>query len=218
MGRLLLALQVLYLVHGVERRRQAAVHAQHRVVNDSGEAEAVEDLDAGLPNGGGAVFFEALVVEAVHLRDLPGLVVAANQRHALRIAHLECEQQQEGFDRVVAAVDKVSHEDIVDRGHLTADVEELKQVVELAVDVAHHRGRDGHKVHILLLQKDLPRLCAELLHLLFWDDFALLQRLNLLIHIQYHPSNLARPGARRAAGRRPFAPGYRGSEAVSRPL
>jgi hypothetical protein len=35
-------------------------------------------------------------------------VVAADQRHAVRVAHLEAEEEEEGFERVEAAVDKVA--------------------------------------------------------------------------------------------------------------
>ena len=82
------------------------------------------------------VLLQALIVKAVDLGDLPRLVVAADERHALRVAHLEREQQQEGLDRIKAAVDKVAHEEVVRLGHVATDLEELLQVVELAVDVA----------------------------------------------------------------------------------
>lgn len=48
----------------------------HLAVDDGGEAEVVEDLGAVAPDGDGAVLAQALVVEAVDLRDLTALVVA----------------------------------------------------------------------------------------------------------------------------------------------
>ena len=83
-----------------------------------------------------AVAATHLVVEAVHLCDLPRLVVAADQRDAVGVANLEREQQQEGLDRVEAAVDEIAHEEIVCVGHVAADLEELLQVVKLPVNVA----------------------------------------------------------------------------------
>jgi|NorSeaMetagenome_1021524.scaffolds.fasta_scaffold458887_1 hypothetical protein len=38
---------------------------------------------------GGAMHAETLVVEAVHLRDLPALVVSARQRDAVGVANLQ---------------------------------------------------------------------------------------------------------------------------------
>ena len=64
--------------------RQAA----HLAVDDGGEAEEVEDLGAVAPHGVAAVLPETLLVEAVHLRDLPRLVVASDQRDAVRVTHL----------------------------------------------------------------------------------------------------------------------------------
>ena len=83
-----------------------------------------------------AVLAQALVVEAVHLRDLPRLVVAADERDAVGVAHFECEEQQECLDRVEPAVDEIAHEKVVGVGAVVADEEELLEVVELAVDVA----------------------------------------------------------------------------------
>ena len=60
----------------------------HLSVNDGGEAEEVEDLCAVPPDGDAAVLPETLLVEAVHLRDLAGLVVAADQSDAVRVANL----------------------------------------------------------------------------------------------------------------------------------
>ena len=102
------------------------MHAEHRVVDNSGQAKAVENVHAARPHRRCAILFEALVIKAIDLRDLPGLVVAADERHALGVAHLQREQKQKSLDRVVAAVDKVAHEHVVDRRHLPAHVKELQ--------------------------------------------------------------------------------------------
>ena len=49
---------------------------------------SLKSVTAHLPHGGVAVFLEALIVEAVDLRDLPALVVAADERDSLRETHL----------------------------------------------------------------------------------------------------------------------------------
>ena len=77
------------------------------------------------------------------LRDLARLVVAPDERDAVRVAHLEREQQQERLDAVEAAVDKVAHEEVVRVGHVAAHLEQLLQVVELAVDVPAYLERSA---------------------------------------------------------------------------
>ena len=59
------------LVQGRDLRRQAAVHAQHGLVDERGHGEQVEHLAAVAPGVAVAVLDLALVVEPVHLRYLP---------------------------------------------------------------------------------------------------------------------------------------------------
>lgn len=63
-------------------------------------------------------------------------MVTTNKRNAFRIAHLEREQKQERLDRVEAAIDEVSHENVVGLRAVTADAEQLHEIIELSVDVA----------------------------------------------------------------------------------
>lgn len=51
------------------------MHAKNLAVDDSREGEVVEYFGAVPPDRDGTVFPEALVIEAIHLRDLPRLVV-----------------------------------------------------------------------------------------------------------------------------------------------
>ena len=67
---------------GPPRRRANLVLHKRR------EGQEVEQLGEVLPHAGGAILAQALVVEAVHLRDLPALVVATQDRHPLAEPHL----------------------------------------------------------------------------------------------------------------------------------
>ena len=107
----------------------------HLSVDDGREAEIVEDLGAVPPDGDGAELAEALVVEAVDLRDLARLVVAADERDAVGVADLERQQEQEGLHAVEAPVDEVAHEEVVGVRHVAAHFEQLLEVVELSVNV-----------------------------------------------------------------------------------
>lgn len=62
------------------------MHAQHLAVNERGQRQKVEHLASGFPNRGVAVLLLAFFVEPIHLRDLAGLVVAADQSNTFRVS------------------------------------------------------------------------------------------------------------------------------------
>mmetsp|Transcript_39431 Transcript_39431/g.127608 ORF Transcript_39431/g.127608 Transcript_39431/m.127608 type:complete len:282 (-) Transcript_39431:86-931(-) len=129
---LLLPVDDADLVEGVDGGGEAAVHAEDLVLDQRRERQVVEDLCAVPPDVDRAVLAQALVVKAVHLRDLPRLVVAPQQRDPVRPAGLEQQQQRHRLDRVVAAVDEIAHEDVARLRAGASAVEQLQQVVELA--------------------------------------------------------------------------------------
>jgi hypothetical protein len=49
------------------------------------------------------------------------------------------------------------------------DAEELEQIVELAVDVAHHRHWRRHRVHVLLFRQDLVAEWGVVVHRVEWS-------------------------------------------------
>mmetsp|Transcript_31083 Transcript_31083/g.91139 ORF Transcript_31083/g.91139 Transcript_31083/m.91139 type:complete len:336 (-) Transcript_31083:76-1083(-) len=85
---LLLPVDDADLVEGVDGGGEAAVHAEDLVLDQRRERQVVEDLCAVPPDVDRAVLAQALVIKAVHLRDLPRLVVASDQGDAVRIPHL----------------------------------------------------------------------------------------------------------------------------------
>lgn len=133
------------------------MHAKDTAVDDSSEGEVVEDLAAVAPDVRGAVLALALVEEAVHLRDLPRLVVPPDERDPVGVAHFVGEQQEESLDGVEPAVDEVAcvcavgaceygrrrrkeregrtHEEVVRVRTEPADLEELHHIPELAMNV-----------------------------------------------------------------------------------
>ena len=84
------------------------MHAKHPAVHDRAEREVVKHVAAPPPHVGAAVLALALVVEPVDLGDLPRFVVAADERDAFGVAHLEGEQEQEGLDAVEPSVDEIA--------------------------------------------------------------------------------------------------------------
>lgn len=92
------AVDDLDLVDAVDARAQPAVHAEDLVVDDDGEGEEVEHIGEVVPHIGVAVLAVALGVEAVGLRHAAGLVVAADQVHAGRVAQFKADEEGDGFD------------------------------------------------------------------------------------------------------------------------
>lgn len=85
-GNLLGACDDADLVDGANFGGKAPVYAQDLTVNDGRQHEEIKDLAARLPYGGVAVLVLALFIEAVHLRDLAGLMVAAYEYDAVRVS------------------------------------------------------------------------------------------------------------------------------------
>ena len=107
-GDLLEAVQLLHVVHRVQRRRKARVRAEHSVLDRRAQRQRVEELREGLPDARVAVLAQALIIKSIDLRDLPAFVVAADHRHAPRVPRLQQHHQRRALERVVAPVDVVA--------------------------------------------------------------------------------------------------------------
>jgi len=154
------------------------VQTEDLVVDEGRQRQEVEQVCEVLPHVGVAVLAQALIVEAVNLRDLARLVVAAQDSDAAGIADLERDQQSHGLDGEVAAVNVVAHEEVVGVRVGASDLEQLHQVVELAVDVAAYRHRALYWLNIALVLQHFPRLLAQSAHLVLGQLLARHQTLN----------------------------------------
>ena len=132
------------------------MHAENFAVDDGCQREKVEHLAAVLPHSGGPVLVQTLLVEAVHLCDLPGLVVAPYEGDFGGVLYLETHQKCERLETIVTPVHIVAEEDVI---HLVWEparrAEELQQVVELPVDVAADGYRGPHGLDVGLLHQEL---------------------------------------------------------------
>lgn len=66
------------LVDGADLRRQSTVYTEYFAIDDGCQDQEVKDLATCLPYASVAVFLLAFFVEAIHLRNLTGLVVSAD--------------------------------------------------------------------------------------------------------------------------------------------
>lgn len=184
----LLSIDCANLVEGLDAGGKAAVDAEDSVVDDGGEGDVIEDVGAVLPHVDASVFPQALVVKAVHLRDLPALVIAPYEEDPIGVSDFECQEQEERLHAVKPSVDKISQEQVVCPRTIPSHIEQFLQVIELPVYVAADCHGRLDALDIRLLNKDLHRFPAERLHLRLPWRLATPKPL-------YHSVKVERPGA-----------------------
>lgn len=118
-----------HLVDGVDGRAETTVHAENIVVDDSREAQVIENLSAIAPHVHTAVLAQAFVVKTVDLRDLTTLVIAPDQGDPLRVPHFQGKEEQEGLDGVVSSVHEVAKEEVIPLWAVPAHFEQLPGIV-----------------------------------------------------------------------------------------
>ena len=161
---------LLYFLEGLQVGTQPPVHAQDLGLHQGGDGDAVEAADEPLVQPV-AVPPLALVVEAVDLVHVLALVVAPQQEEVVGVLQLEGEQQADRLDGLLAPVDVVPQEQVVALRRGPADVEQVAQVAELAVDVAHYLDGRPELQQAALPQEGGPAFRDEV------ADFGLRQQL-----------------------------------------
>lgn len=128
----------------MELRAQPSVDAEELLVHNSSQGQRAERLHAGLVDGLG-IFMPALQLEGEVIRKVAALVVPAQQPEGLGVVYLEGPEVQDALDAEVSPVNVVAEEEVPRLGGVATDLEELHQIVVLAVDVA--ADGDG-RVHL----------------------------------------------------------------------
>ena len=105
--------------------------AEDFTFNNCTYSQVIEYFCAILPWVSISIFADGLIVEAVNRCDLSCLVITTEKSDVTWPFQLEAEKQLECFNRVVATINKVAHEDIASIRNLSSFFEELEQVVEL---------------------------------------------------------------------------------------
>jgi len=122
------------LLHRVQIWTQTTMHGENLLVNDRGNREAVEAIRECLPQLN-VVPTLALIIKSVDPIDRGAFVVASQDEEVLRILDLVGQKEADGFQRLLAAVDVVSKEEVVGLGREAAILKEPKEIIVLAVDV-----------------------------------------------------------------------------------
>jgi len=166
------------VVQGVDAGREAAVQTEDLAVHQRREGKVIKQVGEIFPHVGVSIFPQALIIETIDLGDLTALMVAAKNGDATTESHLECDKERDSLDAVVSSVNIVPHEQVISIWRLATDLEELHEVVELAVDVTTHRHRTLDALHVALLAQDLLGLLTQNLDLVLGQLLALHQLLD----------------------------------------
>jgi hypothetical protein len=151
MGQLHSAFKQADLIKGLDVWGKACMHAKDLAFNNSCNTEVVKDVRAILPRVSIAVFSDSFIVKTIGGRDLSRFVVASEKSNSIWVLKLEAHKVLKCLERMIAAVDVISHEDVGSVGNLPALVEKLEEVIELAVDVAADGGRRTDGLHVAFL-------------------------------------------------------------------
>ena len=82
-------------------------------------------------------------------------LIPSENGDAVLVADLHGHQERHGLDRVVPAVDVVSHEEVVGVWRVAPNPEELLQIMKLPMDVTTHSHGALDTLHIRLGLKNL---------------------------------------------------------------
>ena len=88
------------------------------------------------------------------MSDLSAFVVSSKDSKSILKADLESDEESDSLDGVVAAIDVVTHEEVVGVGRLTTNLKELSQVVELTVNVTADRDWSTDLLDVRLVNED----------------------------------------------------------------
>jgi len=134
--------------------------AQELLVHNRRQRQATERLHAGLVDGL-RVLVLALQLESEVVGQVATLMVAAQQPQRVGVVDLERPEVENAFDAEVAAVDVVAQEEIPRLGRVAADLEQLHQVVVLAVHVTAHCDGGIHLEQVGLLAQQFGTLADD---------------------------------------------------------
>eukprot|EP00931_Biecheleriopsis_adriatica_P032421 TRINITY_DN18918_c0_g1_i3.p1 TRINITY_DN18918_c0_g1~~TRINITY_DN18918_c0_g1_i3.p1 ORF type:complete len:187 (+),score=23.58 TRINITY_DN18918_c0_g1_i3:163-723(+) len=165
MWHLLKTLHLLNVINGVERWREASMHADDLILDDCCQWQGIEAIRDRLPRLWTFVCPDAFNEEAVNLCDLPTLMVAAQERDALFEAALVEEHQGDAPDAVVATIDIITEKEVVCLWHWPANQEELLEVEEVTVNITDDRDRTADRYAICLLRQNFMHPLTNCYHL-----------------------------------------------------
>jgi hypothetical protein len=105
-------LDVGNLFHLAQFRRQAPVHTNNLVINDSAARKAVEGVAKLLPHLNGKST-TAFIVKSINSVDSGTFVVSSKKKEIFRVLNLVGKEETDDFQRLLATVHVISQEQVV---------------------------------------------------------------------------------------------------------
>src|SRR3569833_2283914 len=146
-------------------------------------AQIVKHLCAVLPGDGITVLSDGLIVESIHCRNLSSFVVSSQQCNESWILQFQAQQQLESLNRVVPTIHEVAHDYVSCVGYLPTLGEELKKIVELAVDVTADGDWSLHWLNVALLNEKLFHFLTQNAKVALRQNVAALHSLEPLVDV-----------------------------------
>lgn len=103
--------------------------AAHLIFDKSSQGQIVEQVGEEPPDISIPIFPQTFVIESVYLSDLPWFVVTSQDGDAITESQFHGYQQSNCFDRVVAPIDVVAHEEVVCIGGVASDSKEFCEIM-----------------------------------------------------------------------------------------
>lgn len=97
----------------------------------SSNSQQIKHTATILPSVHVPILRQTFIVKAVHLRNLPALVIAPQQGNFIRVFGFQRQQSRERLQTVIASVHEISHENIIRVGHLASLSKQFFEIVKL---------------------------------------------------------------------------------------
>jgi len=149
------------MVESVDGRGKSTVQAEDRILDKGGEGKVVKEVCKAFPDVCVAVLPQAFVIESINLRNLPALVVASENGHSVLVSDLHRYQQSDGLYAIVSTIYIVAHEEIVCIGGIAANAKQLREIVELSMDITAYCHWTADRLNIGFLHEHLAGLVAQ---------------------------------------------------------
>lgn len=122
------------LLHRVQVRAQTPMHSEDLLVNDCSNRKAVEAIGECLPELD-VIPPLALIIESINTVDGGAFMVATENEEVFGVLDFVCEEQADGFQRLLASIDVITKEEVVCLWRESTILEQTQQIIVLAVNV-----------------------------------------------------------------------------------
>ena len=157
-----------HLIDSLNFGRETSVNTEDLALDDSTNAEVVENFGAIFPRIGISVLSNGLIIETVYGGDLSGLMVASEEGDVRWVLEFKAQKELEGLNRVETSVYEIAHENVACVWDFTTFIEKFQKIMELAVDVTTDGYWSFDRLDIAFFDQNLLNFLTENSELSFW--------------------------------------------------